>query len=42
MTYYYKAIIGPVIIGYAYPVQPGLNIDQRGGIESIQRRALHV
>ena len=39
---YYKAIIRPVI-EYACPVwQSGLTVEQRGRLESIQRRALHI
>jgi len=39
---YYKSIIRPVI-EYACPVwQSGLTIEQRGRLESIQRRALHI
>jgi hypothetical protein len=39
---YYKSIIRPVI-EYACPVwQSGLTLDQRGRLESIQRRALHI
>ena len=39
---YYKAIIWPVI-EYACPVwQSGLTVEQRGRLESIQRRALHI
>ena len=39
---YYKSVIRPVI-EYACPVwQSGLTVEQRGRLESIQRRALHI
>ena len=42
LLHYDKSIIRPVI-EYACPVwQSGLTIDQRGRLESIQRRALHI
>ena len=42
LLHYYKSIIRPVI-EYACPVwQSGLTIAQRGRLESIQRRALHI
>jgi len=42
LLHYYKSVIRPVI-EYACPVwQSGLTMDQRGRLESIQRRALHI
>ena len=42
LLHYYKAIIRPVI-EYACPVwQSGLTVEQRGRLETIQRRALYI